>query len=264
METNPQPANDGISGDVMLYSTPEPLNVELHGGLGIQLQPNPFGFAEKAHFVPLAVTEFAPAGMSFPIIFVGDQKVPVAVMSLQPDDNLFITDGVFDAQSYVPAYLRRYPFVLAANEAEQQMIVCIDRAAKALVPGGDVALFDGDQPTEFTKSAVEFCKEFETEVQRTNSFIALMKTLDLFEMKTATYTPPPADGDPGKTTTIAEYWAISEDKLSKLSDGSVMELQKSGALHQIYAHINSLLNWDRLILRAITRDPANMAVQGNA
>ena len=256
--------NDGITGDVMLYSRPEPLSIEAHRGLGMQRLDNPFAFAAKAHFVPLAVTEFGPAALSYPIIFVGEEKVPVGVMSLQPDDNLFITGGVFDPLAYVPAYVCRYPFVLAANQEEQQMVVCIDRAAEALVPGGEVGLFDGDEPTEYTKNAVQFCKEFETEVQRTNSFISLLKTLDMFELKTATWTPQTTDGSVAEPITIAEYWAISEEKLGKLSDGSVLELHKSGALHAIHAHLMSLMGWDRLIVRSMMRDAAAMTPQGNA
>ena len=94
METT-QPAG-GISGNVLFYSSPEPLNREQHAKLALVHKDKPYSFALKGTAVPLAVTEFAPAALSYPVIFAGEDRVPLAVMGLNTGENLFIqADGAF-------------------------------------------------------------------------------------------------------------------------------------------------------------------------
>ena len=256
MANNTAPAEGEITGNVLLYSKPEPLNVEAHGKLGFNRSSTPFSFATNTHVAPLVVTEFAPASMAYPIIFAGDDYQPLAVMSLRPEENLFINaDGGVDADTYVPAYIRRYPFVFANDEGAQRLVVCIDRASSALVQGGDTPLFENGEPSQFTKDAIEFCRQFEEERQRTEQFVKLLKDLDLLELKNAVFTPRNADGTNGEPQPIAEYFAVSEEKLNALPADKIVELQKNGALAQIYAHLISLLNWDRLIAVTLSRAP---------
>jgi hypothetical protein len=244
-----------ISGSVLFYSQPEPLAPELHGKLGVKRMDGPFKFAAKGHAVPLTVGEFQLAAVSGPIIFVGDDKLPLAVMGLNSGENLFIReDGAFEPGVYVPAYIRRYPFVFADDKAQKQMVLCVDRAADFVVEGGDMPFFDDKgQPSEYTKSCIEFCNNFEMERQRTQSFVQLLKDLDLFEPRTATFTPNNPDGTTGQPQTIAEFFAISEEKLAKIPAEKLAELRDNGALPQIYAHLLSLVGWDRLIALAMAR-----------
>jgi hypothetical protein len=208
-----------------------------------------------AHAVPLTVTEFQLAAVGGPIIFVGDDKIPIAVMGLNQGENMFVkADGVFEAGVYVPAYIRRYPFVFANDDAASQMVLCIDRAAEFIVEGGDMPFFDPNgEPSEYTKGCINFCNDYEIERQRTMGFVQLLKDLDLFELKTATHTPTNADGTAGEPQTIAEYFGVDEKKLALLTPEKLVELRDNGALAQIYAHLTSLVGWDRLVALAIAR-----------
>jgi hypothetical protein len=257
MEATELPTGE-ITGNVLLYSRPEPLNPELHGKLGVKRMDNPFAFAAKTHLIPLTVTEFQPASLSFPIIFIGDEHTPVAVMGLKDGENLFLSDtGPSDPEAYVPAYVRRYPFVFANDQSSERMILCIDRGAALLDDnGGDVPLFEGAEPSEFTKGAMEFCREFEGERRRTDDFVKLLTDNDLFEVKQAVFTPRLPDGQTGEPQMLAEYFAVSEEKLAKLPKEKILELFENGALMQIYSHMVSLLNWERLLARAMARAPA--------
>jgi len=241
----------------MFYSQPEPLTPELHGKLGVVRKDGPFGFAAVGHAVPLTVGEFQLAAVTGPIIFVGDDKLPIAVMGLNSGENMFVRpDGIFEPGVYVPAYIRRYPFVFATDNAAGQMVLCIDRAADFIVEGGDMAFFEPDgQPSEYTKNCIEFCNSFEVERQRTSGFVQLLKDLDLFEPKVANFTPMNADGTAGAPTKIADYFGVSEEKLNKLPADKLVELRDNGALQQIYAHLLSLVGWDRLIALAMARQP---------
>jgi hypothetical protein len=255
MATPTQAPSPEITGNVLFYSKPEPLSKEAHGRIGLRRMEKPFGFASKSHVVPLTVTEFPVASLGYPIIFAGDKHQPLAVMGINPEQNLFIEpDGTFGVGAYIPAYIRRYPFVLANDQAREQLVVCIDRNAQMLGDLPDLAFFDDKgEPTEYTKGCIQFCNDFETEARRTESFTQLLRDLDLFETRQATYTPTNPDGTQGAVQTIAEYFAVSEEKVKALPDAKIRELLDNGALAQIYAHLNSLTGWDRLIAIAIHR-----------
>ncbi|NSX32520.1 SapC family protein [Brevundimonas vesicularis] len=246
--------NSPLEGNVLFYTNPEPLDQSVHGGLGVNPSDKPYAFVAQTNIVPLTVTEFSAAALSYPIIFTGDNRQPVAVMGLSSNENLFVApDGEFRADAYVPAYVRRYPFVFADDKQNQRLILCIDRGASIVAEGGQNPLFVDDQPSDYTNMAMEFCNNFEQERQRTEGFVALVKDLDLLDIREAHFTPRNPDGTPGQPQKLAEYYAVSEDKLRALPAEKLVELRDNGALGQIYAHLVSLVGWDRLIAMAVMR-----------
>jgi len=185
-------------------------------------------------------------------------------MGVNTDRNIFIqANGMFDPGAYIPAYIRRYPFVLAADDAREKMIVCVDRGAPMLSDLPDLAFFDAKgEPTEYTKGCIQFCQNFEVEIRRTESFVGLLKDLDLLETRTSTFTPINPDGTPGAALPVAEYFAVSEEKMKALPDEKIRELLEKGAMGAIYSHLTSLLGFDRLVVLATARQtipsPANL------
>jgi hypothetical protein len=251
-------ANVSLSGEVLFYSKPELLSRETHGNLGVSASPTRFGFAAKAHVCPLTVPEFGPAALSYPIIFVGEQQQPVAVMGLQEGQNLFVNEQGYELDAYIPCYVRRYPFVLAGGgpEAEDRMLVCIDRAYPFITENAEYPFFENGEATEYTKNSIQFCNDFETQNRMTQSFVKLLQDLKLLDSRTTTYRPANPDGSQGEPVTLAQYWGVDETKLNALPADKLAELRDSGALSQIYAHLESLLNWDRLLIRASMRQSA--------
>ena len=255
----------GLSGNVLFYGKPEPLSVEAHGTLGVDPVDKPYGFVAQTNLVPLTVTEFAPAALSYPVIFIGDARMPVAVMALRGGENLFVSDaGEFRAESYIPAYVRRYPFVFANDEVEKRLILCVDRDAPFIRDGGTTPLFVDGKPSTYVEQAMEFCNNFELERQRTDAFVKLLNELDLLDTREAIFTPRNPDGTSAAPQKIAEYYAVSEDKLKALPAEKLAERRDNGALGQIYAHLVSLLGWDRLIAMAFQRAAAAQPAAGNS
>jgi hypothetical protein len=256
MDTQPIAAGAAqITGTVLFYTKPEPLSREMHGKLGFKQLERPFAFAANSNIVPLAVTEFAPAALSYPIIFAGENKQPLAVMGVSTGENLFIApDGAAEPDAYLPAYIRRYPFVLADDKPQDRMIVCLERGAAMIAEdGGDLPLFENGEPTEYTRNAITFCNDYETERRRTTSFVDMLNELDLFEVKQAMFTPRLPDGTTGEPQLVAEYFAVSEEKLNKLPTEQFIRLRDNGALGQIYAHLVSTLGWEKLYAKALIR-----------
>lgn len=250
MATTQAPAAAPVTGALQFYSQPEPLSREAHGGLAVHQLERPFAFAAGGHVVPLTVAEFGFAAVSYPIIFGGGEHMPLAVMGINAGENMFINEGTYVVGAYVPAYTRRYPFVLAADENQSRLVVCIERTAEIFCDkskAGSQPLFKDDgEPSEYTANAIKFCEDFETERRRTEAFVKMLKDMDLFHIREATYQQPNPDGTVTPVK-LAEYFAVSEEKLNALPADKLVELRDTGALEKIYNHLTSLVGWDRLI-----------------
>lgn len=263
MENTETPQQPELSGNVLFYKSPQPLSPEQHAGLGVKQIDQPFAFLRTAHAIPVTVTEFGMAASAYPIIFVGDERTPVAVMGVRQNENLFVReDGTTEPDFYVPAFVRRYPFVFANDQGSDRLLLCVDREAPMVTNQPTTPFFENGEATAFTTNAVEFCKEFERQRRATTDFAAMVGKFDLFEQKTVSFQPRDPQGNPvGEQQKIADYWAIDEEKLNNLSAEQFTELRSNGALGAIYAHMISLLNWQRIIQRAVAVQPAQAPAQ---
>ena len=256
MESNPAGQGPALSGNVMFYKKPEPLSPEAHGTLGVKRVDQPLNFLREAHAVPVTVSEFGMAANSYPVIFVGAEKTPVAVMGIRQGQNLFVSEnGDADPDYYLPAFVRRYPFVFATDNQADRLLLCVDREGPMITDQPEVPFFENGQPTKFTQDAIEFCKEFERQRRATTDFVKLLESYDLFEQKSVNFTPRDQAGNEGAQQKVADYWAVSEEKLNQLSAEKYQELRDNGALGAVYAHLVSLLNWQRVIQRALRTPP---------
>ncbi len=255
MENTPNTDQPELTGNVLFYKNPQPLNPEQHAGLGVKQIEDPFGFLRTAHAVPVTVTEFGMASTAYPLIFVGEQLTPIAAMGVRQGENLFVRDdGQTEPDFYVPAFVRRYPFVFANDNTSDRLLLCVDRDAPMVTNQPEVPLFENGEPSAFTQNAIEFCQEFERQRRATEEFVNIVRSMGLFEQKTVAFQPRDPQGNPvGEQQKIADYWAIDENKLAELSPEQFGELRTNGALGAIYAHMISLLNWQRIIQRALAK-----------
>jgi hypothetical protein len=247
-----------IQGTLPLYKKPEPLNLEAHRGKGLKYGDRPFDFLKDTHFVPLAAGEFAPASASFPIIFLGETRIPVAVMGLTEGANLFVdpATGQFDRFAYLPGFVRRYPFVAAVHtDDKERFTLCVDVESPLMSDKPDRPFFDDKgELTPFMQNVLDIVQRFETDVLATNQMVAEFRQLDLFEEKTTSFQPRDEQGNPvGEPQVIATYWGISFEKFKALPVAKLAELRDSGALGAIYAHMISIGRWDAIIGRAAAR-----------
>ncbi len=194
----------------------------------------------EQHAVPLTVDEFASAQRHYPIIFsAGNAPVPLALMGLNEGVNVFMgEDGRFTEQVYVPAYVRRYPFMLAKLRPDtDELSVCFDPTAGAIgeFEEGD-ALFQDGEPTEATKQILGFCEQFEQAGQRTQAFMKELVDNDLLMDGEMSVQP-----DPEKAPFVYRgFQMINEDKLRELRGDQLRKMNQSGLLPLVYAHLFSL------------------------
>ena len=247
-----------VRGTLPLYKKPEPINVQAHKGKGLKYSDKPFEFAAGTHYVPVTLGEFASACGRYPIIFLGENKTPVAAMGLRKGENLFVDPETFQMErfAYLPAFIRRYPFVAATHpDDKDRFTVCVDGECHLMSDKPDEAFFNDDgEPTDFLNRAIDFVRRYETDVKATQDFIAEMEKLELFDQQQATFQPRDAQGQPvGEKQIIENYWAVSGEKLKALSGKKLAELRDNTYLAAIYAHMMSLPQWELLINRAMAR-----------
>jgi len=192
------------------------------------------------HAIPLTVEEFPSAARNFPIIFSsGENPVPLALMGLNEGINVFVDDeGKLLENVYVPAYVRRYPFLLARlNPHTEELSLCFDPTSE-LVGEFDEGntLFEGEQPSDVTKGLLGFCEQFEQAGMRTQAFVEELAKHKLL-----------MDGEVAIQQEGVEqpfvyrgFQMIDQEKLREVRGDVLRGWNQSGMLPLIYAHLFSL------------------------
>jgi len=223
----------------LLYKDLVPLSSVDHASWKTrQLESAPW--LQDQHAIPVTVDEFASAQRFFPIIFsAGDSPVPLALLGLNEGVNVFMgEDGKFTENVYVPAYVRRYPFMLAKLRPDtDELSVCFDPTADAIGPfdEGD-ALFEDGQPADATKQILEFCEQFEQAGQRTEAFMKDLVESELL-MDGELSIQPDAEKPP---FIYRGFQMVNEEKLRDLRGDQLRKMNQSGLLPLVYAHLFSL------------------------
>jgi len=248
-----------VTGNVMFYQNPQPLSQDKHSKHGVKQVTKPFEFMADQHFLPLTAPEFGSAAASYPIIFAGEERTALAVMGIRAGENLFVTEGQFAQDFYMPAFARRYPFVLASDQPNDRFVVCVDESAECVTDKGpQQKFFDGTDTSAFTKEAFQFLQNFERDRQATDLMIKTFRDLDLFEQKEMNFQGQNPDGSPAERQKIADYFAVTEERLKGLDAAKIKEFSDNGYLAVAHAHMVSLGNWQRLVnmtLRVATPEP---------
>ncbi|HEX9955184.1 MAG TPA: SapC family protein [Allosphingosinicella sp.] len=225
----------------IFYGGLEPLSSQIHG----DLQTRPAAKAPylvNTHAVPITIDEFVAAQRFFPIVFsTGNDPVPLALMGLNEGVNVFVeADGGLIGETYIPAYVRRYPFMLARTAPEaQELSLCFDPTSDLVGRGFEdgVALFDGEgKPSEQTNNVLKFCEEFEMSAQRTVAFVNELKTADLLMEGEVTIQPTGSE----QPFVYRGFQMVNEEKFRDLRGDELRKMNGNGMLPLIVAHLFSL------------------------
>jgi hypothetical protein len=223
----------------LLYKELIPLNTQQHGAWRTRTTDKATWLASQ-NIVPLTVDEFAEAQRHFPIVFSsGDKPVPLALMGLNDGVNVFVgADGAISDSAYVPAYARRYPFMLAKLSAEStELSLCFDPTTDLVGEFTDgQSLFDNDNPTDACKATLTFCEQFEIAGQKTESFVAELHKHDLL-MEGETTIQREGSARP---FVYRGFQMIDETKLRALPGDVLAEWNANGMLLLIHLHLVSL------------------------
>jgi hypothetical protein len=239
-----------------LYRDPQRLDPALHRHR--RLQPlTDYSIAKDMHAVFLAAAEFVEAALSFAILFVhtgerladGTAMVsPVALLGVVANENLIVEGTHWDA-AYVPAFIRRFPFLTAGVPGNGEPAVFVDAAWPGFgETDGEPILDDAGRPTPVLQRALDFLRRFDAEQQRTRQFCRRLLELRLLRELSL-------DAEIGheRSLKIEGILAVDEERLVALPDADVLQLHRSGMLALLHAHLASLLNLKPLVQRKARR-----------
>lgn len=246
--------------EVLFYERPVPLNRTDHKDLRIKPIPN-LKFAGAVHSVPLTGVEFPAAARDLPILFGGVTVAdagPMVLLGLRQNENLYVNDaGQWEANVYIPAFVRRYPFVLAEKPPGAEgddFTVFLDEAYEGFgTVEGDRLFKEDGSDTELLTNAVKFLGEFQQHIARTQWFMEQLRKHDLLEPRNIRLERG------GNSINLNGLFVVNEDKLRQLDEKTTHEFLREGVLGWIYAHLLSLNNIDRVSLRLSQREQVEEA-----
>ena len=244
----PQPA----TGLPMFYRRPFALQAQVHSEVSLKRTPN-YRFARETNAVPLTTQELFHAQRDYPIVFTNEAvPMPMAVVGLEDRVNLYVEpDGSWRRSAYVPAYVRRYPFLFSEQPESSDLTLCIDEGSDFIEATTANPFFREGKPTEVTQKALEFCLAYQRQHEATRDFGRTLAQVELLIPRDATVKLPG-----GESIVVRGFKMIDEAKFNTIPAETFQDWRSKGWITLIYAHFLSLGAWDRLVQIMVERRAA--------
>jgi hypothetical protein len=241
------------------YRAVSPLDRQKHAGFGLP-QPADYRWARELNALYLGAAEFMKAGLDYPIAFVRDERsgefMPMAILGLRSRQNLFVdAGGSWRSEAYVPAYARRFPFCIAevpaaprSSDAPQRLI-CVQQ--DQLVAGSPQPLFTvNGEPTPAWEPIQQLLEAIEGSRQQTRVLTRRLEALGLLVPFDAVAMPRKGD-----RLRLQGLHRVDEERLLQVPGRDLRTMMRKGELRAVYAHLNSLENFGRLLDLAQRSNP---------
>jgi hypothetical protein len=238
-----------MSTQLLIYKSAVPITRVRHGDSCVESSGN-YAFSGEVNSVPLMAVEFPQAASEYPIVFAGadSEIMPAVILGLRGNENLYLSDDNSWKARYIPAFVRRYPFVF--TRSGDRFVLCVDEESESFNrEGRGERLFGEDgKPSAYVDKVLKFLEEYQAQFTRTQRFCARLNKLDLLEPMQAQVTLPA-----GRSMSLSGFKAVNRDKLKALGGDTLAEMAKTDELELLYLHLQSMRNFaevrDRLEYR---------------
>ena len=246
-----------MTKQLLIYERAVPVTVNQHRDISIRVGKD-YSFARDVNSVPLMSVEFDPACAEYPIVFTGEKPdvMPAALLGVRDNENLHVDENGAWAGTYIPAFLRRYPFVFSSGDGAT-FTLCIDESYHGVNWSGvGERLFDAEGArTQYLQTVLNFLQAYQAQFEATRAFCRRLVDLDVLESMQAQFTLRI-----GQRMSLGGFMTVSRDRLKGLSGDALSRLAASGDLDLIYAHLHSQRNFtptaERLLQAAPQTAPA--------
>jgi hypothetical protein len=238
------------------YRNPVALDRAVHKN--VRLFPiNDARFAAQSAAVPLVTAEFADACLEYPIVFMksGAGWAAVVVTGLSATENLFVNEKGEWTGRYVPASVRRYPFLLMPRD-DGQLCVSVDQDCEHIIDfmqatgepsdgsTGERLFDDAGEPSPGMRNTINMLFDFQSQTEATSAFVQRLS-----DAKLLTEAHLQINLTDGRKAALKGAWIVSEADLKTLLDTTVASWFRTGDLALIYTHLISLRNLPLLLMR---------------
>lgn len=228
----------------MFFRAPQPLDAKRHGQAGLTATRD-FSFARGTNSIAINAVEFFEAAKHYPIVFTGEElPMPGVIVGLEQRNYFIDRRGMWKHDAYIPAYVRKYPFLFLDVPEQQQLVLCVDEGApqyREKASAEAPALFDGKAPSALCRNALAFCTEYHQHYLSTVALARDIKNAGLLEPMQSN-----SKLSTGRTIGLGGFYIIDEKRLVELPDATVLDFHKRGIMPLLYASLMSGLNWKRL------------------
>jgi hypothetical protein len=208
------------------------------------------GAQSNVNMVSVVPREFPRLLAHYPILFAknidGGQLEPAALVGFQRGENLFITEGVWDA-AYVPMQIQRLPFSLIPKQGSEQtaLDVALDMSSPYVQTQDGERLFEDDgQSTKYLQNISSMMAALVSGSREAHAFMAKLSELNLLE--TVRIDVQFVDGSDAKLQGL--YW-IAAAVLKALPAAQLADLRDRGYLEWVYFQMASLAHISELVAR---------------
>ncbi len=246
-----------MSTQLLIYERAVPVNKQRHKDWSVKAGKS-YDFAKRINSVPLTAVELPSAAAEYGIIFAGNESavMPAAILGVREQENLYVDDNGQWEANYLPAFIRRYPFVFSVSAEGDRFTLCIDEQFSGCNQEGiGEKLFDAEgERTQYLQNVLNFSSEYQRQFKRTQAFCKRLQELELLEPMQVQISLPS-----GRKFGLGGFQAVSRERLKKLSDEQLLALAKSDELELIYVHMHSLQNLQNLVNRIAARSEDSSA-----
>ena len=233
----------------LFYKSIELLDSNKHAQLGIAQGQNQFSFAAATNIVPIVINEITFAMAHYPLLFIMEEGATspalVALVGNGDGKNQFILPtGAWRAQTYIPAWVRRYPFILVNQNAESPNVaLAFDPTSELLSDKHPVKLLKESQATDALNSILEFQRNMANSLEATAAVAKALNEAQVLEAAGLTFNPTDGKSEP---QTVSGFMVVNEAKLRALNGAALEKLNTANALGLAYAQLFSMKNLQNL------------------
>ena len=237
-----------MATQLLIYETAVPVSAARHREAAVDVGTD-YAFARSVNSVPLMAVEFPHAAPEYAIVFAGvkDEVMPAVILGVRANENLYLGSGKWSAK-YIPAFLRRYPFVFSTADDGKTFMLCVDEAYSGFNREGRGQRLFGEagKPTPYVENVLKFLQEYQAQFNRTRAFCRKVKELGLLEPMQAQIAAAS-----GERLSLGGFWAVNRAKLKALPGDKLAELAKTDELELLYLHVQSMRNFNLLRERLV-------------
>lgn len=246
-----------MTKQLLIYESAVPVSAARHGRHSLARAPD-YAFSAGINAVPLMAVEFLRAADEYAIVFTkaGEEVVPAVVLGVRGNQNLYLSADQKWQADYIPAFIRRYPFVFASSADGKSLTLCIDESHPGVnTEGRGERLFGDDgKPTAYTERVLKFLREYQVHFERTRVFCKRVVELGLLEPMRLQVTKPK-----GEKLSLSGFQSVSRAKLRALSGEALAQLAKTDELELLYLQLHSMRNFNEVkdrLMGALKEDAA--------
>jgi hypothetical protein len=233
-----------VTTQLLVYEEAVPVTKSRHADWSVEVGGD-YSFSSRVNSVPLMAVEFPNAAAEFVIVFggTGDVVMPAAILGLRAEENLYVSSAGEWQGKYVPAFLRRYPFVFSSQDEGKNFTLCIDEKFPGFNQDGKgERLFGEDgEPSPYTQNVLKFLQQYQLEFNRTKALCSKLKELNLLEPMQAQIKL-----ESGEQRSLTGFSAVNRGRLKTLSSEALADLARSDELELIYNHLSSMRNFEAM------------------